>query len=68
MMNISGYSKKIDLLRKFKSGTSNQSDPDVEKTITPIEPKNNSSPHSGGGFRWGGKVQDVHPHPSLPPS
>jgi PIN domain nuclease of toxin-antitoxin system len=37
-------------------------------TLTPIEPKNSSSPHGGGGFRWGGKVQDVHPHPSLPPS
>jgi hypothetical protein len=27
----------------------------IQNNITPIEPKNSSSPHGGGGFRWGGK-------------
>jgi len=33
IMNISGYSKKTGPLRKFKSGTSNESDSNVEKSI-----------------------------------
>jgi hypothetical protein len=31
--NMSGYSKKAGPLRKFKSGTSDQSDSNVEKSI-----------------------------------
>jgi hypothetical protein len=33
-----------------------------------LSQKITSSPLRGGGLRWGGKVQDVHPHPNLPPS
>jgi len=32
-MNMAGYSKKTDPLRKFKSGTSDQSDSNVEKSV-----------------------------------
>jgi hypothetical protein len=33
-----------------------------------LSEKITSSPHGGGGLRWGGRVQEVHPHPNLPPS
>jgi hypothetical protein len=33
IMNMSGYSKKAGPLRKFKSGTSDKSDSNVEKSI-----------------------------------
>jgi len=32
-INRSGYSKKTGPLRKFKSGTSDKTDPDIEKSI-----------------------------------
>jgi hypothetical protein len=38
------------------------------KTCSPIEPKNSFLPPRWGRIQVGGKVQDVHPHPALPPS
>ena len=33
--------------------------------MTPTESKKIiSSPHRGGGLRWGGEIHDVHPSPS----
>jgi len=39
--------------------------PSENKYTTPIEPKKSSSPHGGGGFRWGGKGPG-RPPPSFP--